>query len=105
MQIESSQQMASTGMSLADQVSTRATTGWLLMEGLVDLPTMRKLDPYLTARGDVYRIQVVGFFDRGGPVSRVEAILDATADVTKVLFMRDLTDLGRGYSQTMLGGN
>lgn len=75
----------------------RATTGWLLIQGLVDLPTMRKLDPYLTARGDVYRAQVLGHFDRGGPVARIEAVIDATEIPPKIVSRRDLSGLGPAF--------
>jgi hypothetical protein len=75
----------------------RATTGWLLIEGLVDLPTLRKLDPYLTARGDVYRAQILGHFDVGGPVSRIEAVIDATAIPPKVISRRDMSGLGPAF--------
>lgn len=75
----------------------RATTGWLLIQGLVDVPTMRKLDPYLTARGDVYRAQVLGHFDRGGPVARIEAVIDATEIPPKIVSRRDLSGLGPAF--------
>jgi hypothetical protein len=75
----------------------RATTGWLLIQGLVDLPTIRKLDPYLTARGDVYRAQVLGHFDRGGPVARIEAVIDATEIPPKIVSRRDLSGLGPAF--------
>jgi hypothetical protein len=58
---------------------------------------MRQLDPYVTGRGDVYRIQSLGYFDAGGPVTRLEAVLDATRQPPKLACLRDLTDLGRGY--------
>jgi hypothetical protein len=75
----------------------RATTGWLLIEGVVDLPTLRKLDPYLTARGDVYRAQVLGHFDVGGPVSRIEAVIDATVIPPRVISRRDMSALGPAF--------
>jgi DNA uptake protein ComE-like DNA-binding protein len=76
---------------------------WLLSEELVTLDEMKSLIPFLTGGGDVYRAQVIGYFDRGGPTVRIEAILDATAEPAKVLFFRDLSHLGRGYPKTVLG--
>ena len=64
-----------------------------------DLETMRELDPFLTARGDVYRAQVLGFFDGNGPVHRQEAIIDGTQIPPRVVWQRDLNELGRGYSR------
>ena len=81
---------------------SRATTGWLLIEGLVELEQMRKLDKYITLRGDVFRVQVVGYYDAGGPVSRLEAVIDASQAPPKIVSFRDLTDLGWGYSRSLL---
>lgn len=79
-----------------------STTGWLLIQGLVDLPTMRSLDGFLTTRGDVFRMQVVGHADRGGPVARIEAVVDATAEIPRVVFQRSLSELGSGYRSHQL---
>lgn len=101
--IASSQMIGSGGEPLTDVMQTRATTGWLVMQGLVDLPLMRKLDPYLTTRGDVFRVQSLGYFDAGGPFTRLEAVIDATQLPPRVVFIRDLSELGKGYSQQLLG--
>lgn len=90
------------GAPLAEAIASHSTTGWLFLEGLVDIWTMRDLDPYLTTRGDVYRAQILGFFDGGGPVSRVEVIVDGTKNPPRVIFQRDLYDLGRGYTRLHL---
>jgi type II secretory pathway component PulK len=74
-----------------------ATSGWILIEGLVDLPTMRLLDSSLTARGNVFRMQVLGHFDRGGPIARLEAVVDAAGLVPKILMQRNLAELGPGF--------
>ncbi|MCR4412264.1 MAG: general secretion pathway protein GspK [Thermoguttaceae bacterium] len=76
---------------------------WLLSEGIVDLQTMRALMPFVCGSGSVYRAQVVGYFDREGPDARIEAILDATKSRCRIVFWRDMTHLGRGYSREMLG--
>lgn len=99
-QIVSAQLLSPTAAS--DPNSNRVTNGWLLIDGIVDLPTMRLLDPYLTARGDVFRMQSVGYFEGGGPSARIEAVIDATLDPPAVVFARDLTDLGRGFSGQLL---
>ena len=89
------------GNSAAD-LTTRQTTAWLVAENLADLPTMRKVDRFLTGRGDVYRVQAVGYFDGGGPTARVEAILDGTTLPVKIVSFRDLGGLGRGYAPAQL---
>ena len=90
------------GSALTDVMSRRATNGWILMEGLADLPTMRKLDKYLTTSGDVFRGQAIGHFDTGGPVTRLEFVIDASVFPARTLFVRDLSDLGRGFANSML---
>ncbi|HET6425139.1 MAG TPA: hypothetical protein VFG20_15740 [Planctomycetaceae bacterium] len=85
----------------ADMAVQRSTIGWLFAEQLVDIWGMRELDPYLTARGDVYRAQIVGFFDGGGPVTRVEVMIDGTQRPPRINQYRDLTHLGRGYPRMM----
>ncbi|MEX0703283.1 MAG: hypothetical protein WD069_14410 [Planctomycetales bacterium] len=89
---------AAIGSAGVDPSGSRGTTAWLLGEGLVDLETMRRLDRFITARGDVFRVQVVGFAEGGGPVSRQEATIDATQFPPRILSVRDLTGLGRGYT-------
>ncbi len=90
-----------TGAS-ANIMARRNTAAWILAEGLVDLETLRLLGPYITTGGDVYRFQVVGHFDQGGPTTRLEAMIDATEVPPKVTFVRDLTSLGRGYHPSLL---
>lgn len=98
MKIVAAQARGAGGEPLPDTDGKRSTTSWLLAEGIVDLPTLRKLDPYLTGRGDVFRMQIMGHFDGGGPVARIEAIIDATQNPPQPIFFRDLTELGRGYN-------
>ncbi|MCA9070486.1 MAG: hypothetical protein KDA84_16250, partial [Planctomycetaceae bacterium] len=100
--IISQQMIDSGGQPLTDQISLRATTGWLVINGQIDVPTMRQLDQFVTARGDVFRAQVIGHFDAGGPVCRLDAVIDATQQPPKVIQLRDLTDLGRGFSLPQL---
>ena len=86
------------GEPLPDTDGKRSSTMWLLSEGIMDLPTLRTLNPYLTGRGDVFRMQVMGHFDGGGPAVRIEAVIDATQNPPQPIYFRDLTELGRGYS-------
>ena len=76
---------------------------WPLTEGLVNLEKMKEILPYVTVGGDVYRAQVVGFFDDGGPFARAEIVVDATADPPRQVYYKDLRLLGRGYSLQALG--
>jgi DNA uptake protein ComE-like DNA-binding protein len=101
-QITAAQTAGSTSQSSSTQ-APRATNAWLVVEGLCSANTMQNLDPYLTARGDVYRVQSVGFFDEGGPVVRLEAVIDAAVTPARILNLRDLTELGRGFTPQQLG--
>lgn len=85
-----------------DNESQRYET-WLLTEALVTLDEMKALMPFVTARGSIFRAQFVGFFDAPGPSSRVEALIDATTSLPRLLFWRDMGQLGRGYSLELLG--
>lgn len=96
------QQMSFLGNT--SQSPDMATTGWLYMYNLADIETLRAIDKYITARGDVYRVQSVGYFDEGGIGARVEAVIDATQRPPQVIFQRDLSNLGVGYSQQLLSG-
>jgi DNA uptake protein ComE-like DNA-binding protein len=82
----------------------RAYETWLLTEGIVDLPTMKKLMPLVNGGGSVYRAQVVGYYEDEGPGYRVEAVVDGTKSPPVVKRRRDLVEQGPGYSLDVLGG-
>lgn len=96
--IVAAQLRGANGEPLPDSDGKRSSTMWLLSEGIMDLPTLRTLNPYLTGRGDVFRMQVMGHFDGGGPAVRIEAVIDATQNPPQPIYFRDLTELGRGYT-------
>lgn len=76
---------------------------WLLAKGLVTLDEMKLLQPFITARGDVFQAQVVGYFEDGSAASRSEVVFDATSGATRIVFWRDISHLGRGYPLELLG--
>lgn len=78
---------------------------WILSEGLVTLPQMKALMPFITGGGSAYRCQVVGYFQGGQAASRAEVVFDATSPLPRIVLWRDLTHLGRGYSLDTLGLN
>ena len=88
----------------AQVMSMRRSPVWLLTEGLVDVPTFKRLGPWLTTTGDVYSFQVLGHFDQGGPTTRLEAMVDGTKKPPRIVFQRDLTGLGRGFPPALLDG-
>jgi len=76
---------------------------WLLTNGIVTLEEMRSLVPFVCCGGDVYRAQVVGYYEDGRASARVEIILDATQLPPRLLLWRDISHLGRGYALETLG--
>lgn len=94
------------GDAYVDTTGARATAGWLVIENLVDLPTMQQIDRYVTARGGIYRVQSIGYFDEAGPFTRLEAVIDTTQSKKPplVISLTDLTELGRGYPTSLLMG-
>jgi hypothetical protein len=76
---------------------------WLLAEGIVTLDQMRNLVPLLTGGGDVYRAQIIGYFESTGLAHRQEVIIDATTVNPKIVSFRDLSHLGRAFDLSVLG--
>ena len=83
----------------------RTSAVWLLSEGYVDLEAMRTMEPYVCGLGSVYRGQVVGYFDSGGPYNRLEVVIDASRVPPPIVMRRDLTPLGLGHSAQLLQSN
>ncbi len=76
---------------------------WLLQEAIVSLDEMKTMMPFVCGGGNVYRGQIVGYFQGGQASSRAEVIFDATYTLPRVLFWRDISHLGRGYALETLG--
>lgn len=74
------------------------TPAWLITEANFSPQKVQALDPYITARSQVYRVQSLGYFDGGGPAARVEAVIDTNAGRPRVIYWRDLTELGKGFN-------
>ncbi len=85
------------------QSENRRYETWPLVEGLVSLAQMRSLLPLVTSGGDVYRAQVVGYYEGSATSTRVEAIIDASKINPSIMLYRDLSHLGRGFDQSVLG--
>ena len=76
---------------------------WILSERIVTLDQMKELIPFICAGGCVYRAQVIGYFDQGGPAVRLETVLDGSSKPPRIVFFRDISNLGRGYPRDALG--
>jgi type II secretory pathway component PulK len=73
------------------------TAAWLVTDCNISPATMKKLDPYVTGKTQVYRIQSLGYSTRGGPVARVEAVIDTNMGRPRIVYWRDLSELGKGF--------
>lgn len=76
---------------------TKATTAWLLTEEVVDLETFEQIAPLITARGQQFRIEALGYGDHIGMVTRLEVVVDMVGPIGQTIYYRDLTYLGGHY--------
>lgn len=72
------------------------TPAWLITEANIKPETLKTVDRYITASTQVYRFQSVGYFEGGGPSSRVEAVVDTNLGRPRIVYWRDLAELGKG---------
>ena len=77
---------------------------WLFADGIVDLDRMKRLWGKLTVGGDVFRAQIVAFSETSGAARRAEIVVDASVIPPRQVFYKDLTMLGRGFSDDVLLG-
>ena len=85
------------------QQPERRHATWLLTEAVATLDEMKLLGSMITGQGDVFRAQVVGYFDAAGPAARLEVLLDATTTPPRLVSWKDLSRLGPGYPVEALG--
>ncbi|HEV3082767.1 MAG TPA: hypothetical protein VGY66_23485 [Gemmataceae bacterium] len=74
------------------------TPAWLITHANLNPKTLQSLDRYITSRTQVYRLQALGYFDRGGPTARIEAVFDTNNGRPRMLYWRDITELGKGFN-------
>ena len=79
-----------------------ATIAWLLQDQTLTTQQLQGLERYITALSQVFRIQSIGYFDEGGAMARVEAVVDTNQGKPRIVFYRDLTDLGRSINPRSL---
>lgn len=73
------------------------TPAWLMTEASLPVATLKTLERYITTRSTVYRVQAIGYFDGGGPTARIEAVIDTNNGRPRIVYWRDLTELGKGF--------
>ena len=57
---------------------------------------MQRLEPWVTAGGDVGRAQIIGYYDLRSPFMRFETVVDGTVRPARQVYYKDLRRLGRG---------
>jgi type II secretory pathway component PulK len=70
---------------------------WLMTQCNISAATMKNLEKLITTRTQVYRFQVVGWLESGGPIVRLECVIDANGGYPRILYLRDISELGKGY--------
>ncbi len=83
---------------------SRRHAAWIFADGIVDLAQMKQLWGKLTTGGDVFRAQIVSFSAGSGAARRAEIVVDASVIPPRQVFYKDLTMLGRGFSDDVLTG-
>ena len=80
---------------------------WVYTHGIItDLSVMKQLEPYFCTQGAVFKATAIGRFDERSPVSRMEAWIDASeGKLPKIIRIRDISELGAGYSAELLGAD
>src|SRR5262249_14269102 len=87
------------GELLSDPIYQTPT--WLLTEAQISASALVYLEPYITTRTQVFRVQSVGYFEGKGPAVRVEAVIDTNMGRPRIVAYRNMTDLGKGWNVEM----
>ena len=75
----------------------KETTAWLITEEVLDLETYIAIAPRITARGQQFMIESLGFSDHVGMVSRLQVIVDMVGPIAQTIYYRDLTYVGGNF--------
>ena len=73
---------------------SKMTTAWLVVEGLLDLETYEAVSPYITARGQQFTIESLGYGDLIGMVTRLQVVVDMVGPIVETVYYRDVTYVG-----------
>jgi type II secretory pathway component PulK len=72
----------------------KATPAWLLTEEVLDLETFERIAPAITARGQQFTIDALGYADHIGMVTRLHVVVDMIGPIAQTIYYRDLSYLG-----------
>lgn len=74
-----------------------ATFAWLAVEEVVDLETLERIAPAITARGQQFTIESLGYADHVGMVTRLQVMVDMAGPIAQTIYYRDVSYLGGGF--------
>jgi len=74
------------------------TGAWIVTSANISPQKFKTIEKYISGRTFTYRLHSVGYFVNAGPVARMEAVVDTALGTPRFLYFRDLTDLGRGFT-------
>ena len=91
-----SEEKVDTILGVRDRLApdSKKTTAWLATEGLLDLETYEALSPYITARGQQFTIESLGYGDHIGMVTRLQVVVDIVGPIVETVYYRDVTYVG-----------
>lgn len=72
----------------------RATPAWLLTDGGVDVPTFKRIAPFLTAQSYQFSFHVIGYGLPSGRYRVLEVSIDVADAEPRITSLRDITRLG-----------
>lgn len=78
-------------LSPTDQGTVSAA--WLITSNTLTSAQYQQLEKFITGTTMVYRVQSIGYLDSGGPMARMEAVIDTNQGSPRFLYMRDLSDI------------
>ncbi len=84
-------------MRAALDATEKATTAWLLQHEVMDLTAFERIAPLITARGQQFTIEALGYGDHIGMISRLQVVVDMVGPIAHTIYYRDLTQLGGRY--------
>ena len=73
---------------------TQSTTAWLVTEEILVLETFELVAPAITARGQQFTIDSLGYADHMGMVTRLQVIVDMIGPIAQTVYYRDVSYLG-----------
>jgi len=74
-----------------------STTAWLVEEEVLDLETYVRIASQITARGQQFTIDALGYADHLGMVTRLQVVVDMVGPIAQTIYYRDLTKLGAQF--------